>query len=176
MMPTLGKKERNLYSLCRARLVGQGKPAETPDYYKKSESVAAYTTRTSIGAGTPLRVPVEIFATELCPAEALVKYLKEQHALTFSDIAKLLNRDQRGIWGSYARAQRKSSGVFSLKAAAHTIPLSCFHDRSRSILEHVVTHLKDTKHLTVAHICALLQKKPSTIRTAYQRSRRKQHA
>lgn len=124
----------------------------------------------------PAHVPVEIFATELSPAEALVKHLKEQHALTFSEIARLLNRDQRGIWGSYARAQRKAPAPLPLASAAHAIPLSCFSDRSRSVLEHVVTHLKDAKQLPVSRICVLLKKKPSTIWTAYRRSRRKQDA
>lgn len=124
----------------------------------------------------PISVPIEIFAQDLSPAEAVVKHLKEHHGLTFSQIARLLNRDQRGIWGSYARAQRKSPARFSMKASSYMIPLSCFHDRSRSILEHVVTHLKNEKKLPVSHICALLKKRPSTVWTAYQRSRRKQHA
>jgi len=124
----------------------------------------------------PTHIPVSIFATELSPAEAVVKYLKEHHSMTFSEIAKLINRDQRGIWGSYARSQRKLPGAFDLGFAVHTIPISCFNDRSRSILEHVVTHLKDEKELKPAQICSLLNKKPSTIWTAYQRGRRKQNA
>ncbi len=124
----------------------------------------------------PAHIPVSIFATELSPAEAVVKYLKEHHSLTLSEIAKLINRDQRGIWGSYARSKRKMPDAFELGSAIHTIPISCFSDRSKSILEHVVTHLKDEKNLKPAQICSLLNKKPSTIWTAYQRGRRKQNA
>lgn len=131
---------------------------------------AAIRSRTNL----PAHVPVEIFATALSPAESLVKHLKEQHALTFSEIARLLNRDQRGIWGSYERARRKSPAPFASRQSSHAIPLSCFADRSRSILEHIVTHLKDAVHLPVASICAALNKSPSTVRTAYRRSRRKQ--
>ncbi|MEM2916514.1 MAG: hypothetical protein QXT19_04115 [Candidatus Woesearchaeota archaeon] len=124
----------------------------------------------------PQHLPVSIFSTRLSPAEAVVKYLKEHHALTFSEIAKLINRDQRGIWGSYSRARKKHPERFDIKLASYTIPVSCFNDRSRSILEHVVTYLKDSKGLKPAEICTLLNKKTSTIWTAYQRSRRKQNA
>ena len=124
----------------------------------------------------PEHIPVSIFSTRLSPAEAVVKYLKEHHAMTFSEIAKLINRDQRGIWGSYARARRKHPDSFDIGFATHTIPISCLNDRSRSILEHVVTHLKDEKGLKPAEICSLLNKKTSTIWTAYQRSRRKLNA
>jgi DNA-directed RNA polymerase specialized sigma24 family protein len=118
-------------------------------------------------------IPVSIFATELSPAEAVVKYLKEHHALTFSEIARLINRDQRGIWGAYARTQRKRPAPFDIKETACEIPISILTDRSRSILEHIVTYLKDERKFSPSHICALLNKKPSTIWTAYQRSRRK---
>ncbi|MEM4243093.1 MAG: hypothetical protein QXM31_04295 [Candidatus Woesearchaeota archaeon] len=124
----------------------------------------------------PEQIPVSIFSTCLSPAEAVVKYLKEHHAMTFSEIAKLINRDQRGIWGSYSRARKKHPERFDIGLAPHTIPVSCFNDRSRSILEHVVTYLKDSKGLKPAEICALLNKKTSTVWTAYQRSRRKQNA
>ncbi len=123
----------------------------------------------------PEHIPVSIFSTRLSPAEAVVKYLKENHGLAFCEIAKLINRDQRGIWGSYARAMRKHPSAFELSSVVHAIPISCLNDRSRSILEHVVTHLKDDKGLKPAQICSLLNKKPSTIWTAYQRSRRKQN-
>lgn len=124
----------------------------------------------------PAQIPASIFSTRLSPAEAVVKYLKEHHGLAFCEIAKLINRDQRGIWGSYARAKRKHPEPFDIGFATHTIPISCLNDRSRSILEHVVTHLKDEKQLKPAQICSLLNKKTSTIWTAYQRSRRKQNA
>ncbi len=124
----------------------------------------------------PIQIPISIFSTKLSPAEAVVKYLKEHHGLAFCEIAKLINRDQRGIWGSYARAKRKHPAAFDIGFVSHTIPLSCLNDRSRSILEHVVTHLKDEKELKPAEICSLLNKKTSTIWTAYQRSRRKLNA
>jgi hypothetical protein len=40
--------------------------------------------------------------------ESAVKYLKEEKKKTFSEIAKLLNRDQRTIWSSYNNVKIKS--------------------------------------------------------------------
>jgi len=121
----------------------------------------------------PSTVPVEVFATDLSPAESVVKYLKEEHGLQLSEIAQMINRDQRGIWGSYSRAQKKLPEPFVIKQTVCQIPIAAFRDRSRSILEHVVTYLKDTKQFTPAQICALLKKQPSTIWTAYQRGKAK---
>ena len=121
----------------------------------------------------PSTIPVEIFASDLSPAEAIVKYLKEEYGLTFSDIAQLINRDQRGIWGSYARAQKKHPEPFIIKETECEIPLAPIKDRTRSILEQVVTYLKDVRGFTPSHICALLKKQPSTIWTVYQRGREK---
>lgn len=121
----------------------------------------------------PSTIPVEVFSTVLSPAEAPVKWLKEEHGLTLSEIGRLINRDQRGIWGAYARTRRKLPAPFRIRETACEIPVSILSDRSRSILEHVVTYLKDERKFTPSHICALLNKRPSTIWTAYQRSRRK---
>lgn len=119
-----------------------------------------------------LRVPVSLFAAKLSPAEALVKYLKEQERLRYADIARLLNRDQRGIWCTYRRAQRKLPGALAVPPSSHTVPVSRFTDRTLSILEHVVRHLHDQD---IAHkdIAQLVNKSPSTIATVHSRARRK---
>ena len=51
-------------------------------------------------------IPVEIFSGNLSPAEAAVKYLKENAGMRLRQIALSLGRDERGIWGSYARAKK----------------------------------------------------------------------
>jgi DNA-directed RNA polymerase specialized sigma24 family protein len=119
-----------------------------------------------------LRVPVSLFAAKLSPAEALVKYLKEQEKLRYADIARLLNRDQRGIWCTYQRAQRKQSAPLSVPPSPHTVPVSRFTDRTFSILEHVVQHLR-AQNLAHKDIAQLVNKSPSTIGTVYHRARRK---
>jgi hypothetical protein len=39
--------------------------------------------------------------------EAMVEYMKDELGLTYHDIAKLLNRDDRTIWTVYSRAKKK---------------------------------------------------------------------
>lgn len=41
--------------------------------------------------------------------EALVKYLKEQQQLNYSQIGRLLNRNPRTIWTAYQKAKRRNA-------------------------------------------------------------------
>jgi len=124
-------------------------------------------------------VPVSIFSHKLSPSEALCKFLKENRELTFHEIALLLNRNDRSIWTSYARAKKKSKALFKPKEQDILIPLQIFQDRSRSILEHVTHHLKTSHSLTNSKIARALKKNPSSIATvisrAEKKSRRKSH-
>ena len=55
-----------------------------------------------------LNIPSFIFRNrELAALEAIVFYLKETQGLTYSQIAKVLNRDDRTIWTTYQRAKKK---------------------------------------------------------------------
>ncbi|MBW3013098.1 hypothetical protein KY325_03140 [Candidatus Woesearchaeota archaeon] len=117
-----------------------------------------------------LSVPIDIFAHKISPAEAVVKYLKENLNKTLHDISLLLNRDERGIWSSYRRATKKLSSKFSSFPSGLHIPVSLFSDRTCSILEHVVLYLKDEKQLKGSQIARLLNKKSSTVWTVYNRA------
>ena len=120
-----------------------------------------------------IQVPIEIFGTELSPAEALVKYLKDYEHNTYSEIGKLLNRDQRGIWGAYDRATKKQTSSFQVYPSELLIPIEIFQDREYPILEKLVVHLKDDQKLSVKRICEMLDKSKSTIWTVYKRAKRK---
>jgi len=116
-------------------------------------------------------VPLSIFSSTLSPAEALVKHLKEDRNLSFADVGRLLNRDQRGIWCTYQRASEKYPRKLPLRGK-HAIPTSLFKDRTLSILEHVVNHLR-TQNIPVKTIAELVAKSPSTIAAVHHRARRK---
>ncbi len=118
------------------------------------------------------KVPVAIFATNLSPAEALVKWLKENHKVSITKIARILNRDPRSIWITYRNAQAKYPKLL-LSSQKITVPLSIFKDRTLSILEHLVLHLKDEQGLKLTTISTLLRKHHNTISTVYQRGKRK---
>lgn len=117
-------------------------------------------------------VPITIFNGKLSPAEALVKHLREHHDLRFTDIAKILNRDQRGIWCAYKASQKKEPTHIPLDPHHILFPVTMFSDRNFSILEHIVIHLREK--YTINEISKLLNKHPSTISTIQARARRKQ--
>lgn len=58
-----------------------------------------------------VNIPTFIFKDRtLAALESLVVYLKDTQGLTYAQIAKLLNRDDRTIWTTYARAKKKLAG------------------------------------------------------------------
>lgn len=55
-----------------------------------------------------VNIPSFIFKDRsLAALEAVVVYLKDSQGLTYSQIARLLNRDDRTIWTTYQRAKKK---------------------------------------------------------------------
>ncbi len=55
-----------------------------------------------------ISIPTSIFQDrELSVLEAIAEYLKEKKGMRYSEIAKLLNRDDRTIWTAYQRAKVK---------------------------------------------------------------------
>jgi hypothetical protein len=55
-----------------------------------------------------IAIPIEILQNrDFSAMEAVVCYLKEEHGLTYSEIASVLNRDDRTVWTTYHRAQKK---------------------------------------------------------------------
>jgi len=116
------------------------------------------------------QIPAIIFSTQLSPAEALVKYLKEDKKIKLAEIGRLLNRDQRGIWTTYNRACEKYTQKLPTKSE-HNIPLAIYKDRKYSILEHTVNHLR--QKIPIKEIAKILKKSPSTIATVHHRVRHK---
>jgi predicted DNA-binding protein (UPF0251 family) len=56
----------------------------------------------------PISIPVDVLQDrDLSALEAIVVYLKDHHKLTYSQIAQLLNRDDRTVWTTYKRASKK---------------------------------------------------------------------
>jgi hypothetical protein len=51
-------------------------------------------------------LPLTIFLPELTVFESIVLFLKEERGLRFSEIARLIGRDQRSIWQTYRRLRR----------------------------------------------------------------------
>lgn len=55
-----------------------------------------------------LKIPLDIFSKNYTCFESICLYLKE--SMTYSEIASLLERDDRTIWTTYSRAVKKGGG------------------------------------------------------------------
>lgn len=120
-----------------------------------------------------LYVPVAIFAGKISPAEALAKYLKENHELNYAEISKLIGRDQRGIWANYKRAVKKMPWPFEIMNSL-MVPVSTFKPE-KSVLESLVCYLKDVKKMKNKNIAKLLNKNPANIWTVHNRAKKKEN-
>ncbi|MFC1754162.1 hypothetical protein ACFL96_12370 [Thermoproteota archaeon] len=120
-------------------------------------------------------VPVSIFATKLSPSESLCKYLKENLELSYKEISKLLNRDERSIWTSHNRAKDKMPESFAGDQTKKSlfIPIEIFSNREMSILENLVLYLREHTDETNYGIAKILNKTPSMIYTIYNRAKAK---
>ncbi len=117
-------------------------------------------------------LPVSIFRNKLSTLEIIVKYLNEVKKLSFVEISRLLNRDDRTVWHAYRRAVKKKIGIKVLDSEIK-IPVSIFSNRKYSALELLVAHLKDSHKLKFTEIAALLDCSPKTVWTVYQRVKKK---
>ncbi len=113
-------------------------------------------------------IPLSAFAADkLSVLEIVVKYLREEIKLKYSEIARLLNRDDRTIWSTYNNSRKKSTEELDL-SSAETLPLSIFSDRKISVLQSVCVYLKNQGH-SFSDIAKLLKKDYQTIYTSYKR-------
>jgi len=119
-----------------------------------------------------IEIPVGIFNKKLSSLETIVKYLKENLDLKYSEIAKLLNRNDRTIWTTYSNSRKKFSKKFAVKGNKYFIPALIISNRSLSVLESIVSYLKDTFNLKYSQIALLLCRDQRTIWTAYNRKRK----
>jgi hypothetical protein len=118
-----------------------------------------------------LGIPASILSGEQSPLEAVVMYLKIEQSLSFSEIAALLDRDDRTIWTTFNNAKRKKTNCQA--DCVYLIPIMLLADRKVSILEAAVEFLKEASQLSMKEISGLLSKHESTIRTAYARAKKK---
>lgn len=139
------------------------------DYNYSSEDIFELCTKEK---KAPLLIPLQIFSIKLAPSEALVKYLKEEHDLNYHEISELINRNERGVWASYQRAVKKMPSRFEIKEPI-MIPVSIFQNKKLSILECLITYLKDVRGIKGVKIAKLLNKHPANIWTIYNRAKKK---
>lgn len=123
-------------------------------------------------------IPISIFRGRSC-ASALVWFLKT-YKLSFSEIAKILNRNPRTIWSLYNQFRGKETDFDEFEIQnkkeycdEYCVPVDIFSYRGLSVLESIVFWLKTEKDLSYSRISKLLGKNYQTIRTVYLRSLKK---
>lgn len=119
-----------------------------------------------------LLIPITIFSGKLSPAESLTKFLKEKNNLSYREISELIGRDERSIWANYKRAAKKMPWPFDIKEGI-AVPVSIFNSE-KSILEALVSYLKDVKKFRYNKIAQMLNKNPSNIWTVHRRAKGKE--
>ena len=118
-------------------------------------------------------LPINIFSNGASCLESISMYLKGSIGLRYCEIAGLLNRDDRTIWGACRGAKEKSDEDFLAEESSINVPLAIFEDRSLSVLEALAEYLKEDLNLRYCKIAALLNKDPRTIWTVYRRAKKK---
>ena len=124
-----------------------------------------------------LLLPTCIFHDRrLSVLEVIVEFLKESHHLSYAEIGRLMNRDERNIWTVYRRANNKRAGQpITRPNSADTIyvPLSIFCDRRLSVLEVLINYLKANTPLTNHQIAITLSRDDKTVWTVISRGHKK---
>lgn len=121
-----------------------------------------------------VHIPVSIFSNkELSGLELVCKYLKDELGISFSDIAKLLNRDYRTVWTTYTVANRKQRGRLSVPRSDYFFPTLILTNRRLSVLEAIVAYLKDELGLRFSEIAAELHRDQRNVWTVYSRAGKK---
>ena len=121
-------------------------------------------------------LPVSIFNQKLSALETIVKYLVENKNMQKNKIAIETNRNINTIWTTYNNASRKEKKklIITKKESEDLfIPLTILKNRKFSTLENIIVYLKKECMLGFKEISRLLKRKESTIRTTYNRAKKK---
>ena len=120
---------------------------------------------------TEIRIPVSIFSENVSSLEIICNYLVEIKKLSYSEIAKLINRDASTVYQAYNGSRKKKASP-KLKEGL-SIPLSVLSDRRFSVLESIVIYLKEELNLKNHQIALILKRNDKTIWTVYNRAVKK---
>ena len=122
-----------------------------------------------------VKVPISVFKNDyLSSLENIVKYLRENLLLSFKQIASLTNRNQIALAVTYRNAKKKMESRFVVEEISpYSIPVSILQDRNLSVLENIVSYLKDNFGLNYHSIAVLLNRDDRTVWTVYQRAKKK---
>jgi len=119
-------------------------------------------------------IPLSTFNKKLSSLELISKYLHENENLSLIKISKLLNRSNRNIWNAYNKSKKKSPKKLVVKESP-LLPVSVLRNLDFTLLENIVSYLKEKLDFTYHEIAVLLHRDDRTIWTVYQRAKKKRN-
>lgn len=162
------------------RQTAEKKLLATLDYLKKQglspeEIISLVNESLKVEVKEEVKVPISVFKNDKLGAlETIVKYLRENLLLSFKQIGALTNRNEVALAVSYRNARLKLEAKFVVEEISpYSIPVSILQDRKLSVLENIVSYLKDNFSLAYHKIAVLLNRNDRTIWTVYQRAKKK---
>ena len=118
-------------------------------------------------------IPLSIFNNDnLSILEAIVKYMREELNLKFTEIAKLLNRSNKTIWATYNNSKKKMKEKLVLEDGKF-VPVSIFRARLLSVLESLVEFLNDKYEMRLKEIAKSINRDNRTVWCVHNRAVRK---
>jgi len=114
-------------------------------------------------------IPISVFRASLSSFEIIVRYLKDEQHKSFKHISLALKRAPPTIYETYRNAKKKHPQPLDTSDTTILIPFDLISDREHSVLEHIVSYLREQQHLPLVKIAELLHRSPSTIKTTYWR-------
>ena len=124
-----------------------------------------------------IAIPLSLFrAGENSCLRLISQYLFSHLHLRYCEIARLLNRDDRTIWGACHHGSIPddfNSALEQTKFSHLSIPAESLQDRNLSILESVVSYMREQLGFSYHDISFVLNKHYPTVYTVYRRSLKK---
>ena len=112
-------------------------------------------------------IPGSIFSAKLGISEAIVKYLRENKGMGFSEISKLLHKTRNNVYVTYQNASRKVHAKFTNQDFTVNIPVDIFV-KNKTCLESVCLYLRK-QGMRYHDIAAILKRDDRTIWTVINR-------
>jgi hypothetical protein len=118
-------------------------------------------------------LPISVFQANLSAFELIVKFLREDRAMSPSQIVQLTGRTKQGVYQTYKNACKRHPGRLMASSVGYVFPIRQISQGRYTILETIVVYLKEQYHLSFSSIAKLLHRDPRTIWTVFNRARLK---
>jgi hypothetical protein len=117
-------------------------------------------------------LPSCIFNEKISAFESIVNFLKENQGIPNKEIAIVLGKSQKSVWQCYNNCKQKHPSQFKIVASEYYIPVSALKTEL-TILEAIVSYLKDFLNLKFHEIGLALKRDDRTVWTVYDRANKR---